>query len=59
MKARFIGKDGSCGFRKGEIYDVWSSVLSKKSWIMICTVDNTKFCGYSNLEKIFENWEFK
>lgn len=58
MFLKFIGKDGSCGFKKGQIYFVKTWVKKFKGWIMVQDYyDSKKICGYSDLQKVLENWK--
>lgn len=59
MKLKFIGKDGSCGLRHGEVYEVGIYCLpSEKSIRVIWIVgDRMKTCPYSSHAAFAENWE--
>lgn len=59
VKGRFIGQDGSCGFRHGEIYTLTTSIRPIVGQC-ICLQDRKtgNWCPYSSLEAVLENWEF-
>ena len=53
MKARFVGSDGSMGFRKGKVYDVRLFTTDNYVWVQYRGVT----CPYSSFSKLLENWE--
>lgn len=56
LKGRFIGADGSNGFRKGKVYDVQTFI--KNGYLFIESTDKTtKPCPYSRAETLLENWD--
>ena len=50
---RFIGADGSLGFKHGKIYKV--SIEDDGKYVWIYTKDNR--CPYSSMKKLRDNWE--
>lgn len=57
MLARFIGKDGSMGFKNGEIYKLKSKCANNK--IIVKTTNDKLFCPYKSIESFLRNWEIK
>ena len=62
MIAKFIGKDGSMGFRNGETYMIESwveraGVWTKEAWIWVRSSPQGLKCPYSSLEAFLLNWE--
>nr|DAH62621.1 MAG TPA: hypothetical protein [Caudoviricetes sp.] len=57
MLARFIGKDGSMGFKNGEIYKLKSKCVNNK--IIVKTANDKLFCPYESIESFLRNWEIK
>ena len=56
--AKFIGKDGSQGFKKNRVYHLKEPDISKSEWkIMVENVSGVEWCPYSNLESFLMNWE--
>ncbi len=56
--AKFIGRDGSCGFKYGKTYYLKEPDISKQDWkIMIQNTDGAEWCSYSNVEAFLNNWE--
>lgn len=60
--AKFIGKDGSMGFRNGKVYNIrtWvkrANVFTKTAWIWVEETDCGKKCPYTNVETFLANWE--
>ena len=54
MKFKFIGADGSMGLKKGEVYELKTSIISG---ILQVRWRKEFCCPYSSLEKFLENWE--
>lgn len=56
LRLKFIGQDGSCGFRHGRKYFVRISQYGKHNWYW---VDGLfwKRCPYVNLNTLKQNWE--
>lgn len=55
FSGKFIGKNGSMGFRKGQIYQLKSVV--RDSCIVLQDTNSSLSCPYSGLEAVFNNWE--
>ena len=53
MKCEFIGKDGSMGLKKGNIYNIKTTITQNLLWVHW----DRNGCLYSNLEKFLENWK--
>jgi hypothetical protein len=53
MKLKFIGKDGSMGFKHGKVYDV--RLTSNTIWIWVHT-DVGLYCPYSSPQAFADNW---
>lgn len=53
LKGKFIGKDGSMGFKYGKKYKLY--IRCNNNWIYVSTTDGL-YCPYLNLEKLLENW---
>lgn len=57
MLARFIGKDGSMGFKTGQKYELKSKCVNNK--IIVKTINDKLFCPYDSIESFLRNWEIK
>lgn len=60
-KARFIGKDGSCGLSHGKVYLVMVSRLTCGSDIELRLCDNMSRgmnIPYSTMRALVKNWDF-
>lgn len=62
IHAKFIGEDGSMGFRNGSIYSLRTEIkkdsfLGRKAWLCIEDVRHGFVCPYSSLEAFLENWK--
>lgn len=55
IRARFIGDDCSMGFRRGEKYDLVTSI--EGPYITIRNKETGKWCPYSSLEAFLSNWD--
>lgn len=53
MECMFIGKDGSMGLIKGNIYSIRTIIAHNLLWVHW---DNNG-CPYSNLENFLKNWK--
>ena len=53
IKARFIGKDGSMGLKKGDVYEIRTSIQYGLLWV----IWNENSCPYRNLESFLRNWK--
>lgn len=51
MRARFIGKDYSMGYRTGQVYDI---VVTTKD--LRPTIVSPTPCPYSSWEALYDNW---
>lgn len=69
MRAIFIGKDGSRGFKHGQTYELNSDIRpvhvgggyifgQEKTCICLFDRNSKAWCPYSSLEKVLENWHF-
>ena len=56
IQAVFIGRDGSCGFRKGAIYDLWLSKQGGKYYISRRNLSATAI-PYDTAEALKKNWQ--
>lgn len=56
MRAKFIGADGSLGFRHGQWYGI-DSLESKHGFILLKEYSGL-YCLYSNWGVMMRNWEF-
>lgn len=56
-KAVFIGKDGSCGFRTGQTYDVWFFRKNGK-WYISKPSMNATAIPYDTKIAVQKNWKF-
>lgn len=57
MLARFIGKDGSMGFKTGQKYELKSKCANNK--IIVKTANDKLFCPYDSIESFLRNREIK
>ena len=57
MLEKFIGKDGSMGFKNGEIYKLKSKCENNK--IIVKTANDKLFCPYKSIESFLRNWKIK
>lgn len=56
ITARFIGADGSMGFKNGHIYDLW--MMKKPNVIYISRQDmNATAIPYESMKAVRKNWE--
>ena len=56
ITAKFIGKDGSMGFRNGKTYDLW--MMKKQNFIYISRRNmNATAIPYETLRVVEKNWE--
>lgn len=56
IKAKFIGEDGSLGYKYGKIYKLNINGFYSTTTIRILRDDNQGVCEYSSFEKFLENW---
>lgn len=52
--AKFIGEDGSRGFRKNDYYSI--SITVEKEWLLVRNVEGYQSCPYDNMDKLLSNW---
>lgn len=52
---RFIGRDGSMGLTKNEIYNCY--IHSECGYIYVSWTDGCKSCPYSSIKALDQNWE--
>ena len=59
-KYKFIGMDGSLGYRKGQIYNLKIRIPMaheyNAGWIII--IQSPNFCPYRTIEAFLDNWEY-
>jgi hypothetical protein len=53
--ARFLGKDNSCGFRYGRIYNI--KTCCERNYITLSTLDNKHKCIHGCVEAVLANWK--
>lgn len=64
MRGRFVGTDGSMGFRNGKIYDINTTIQPikvkgvNKQCIVVMDRSSAAWCPYESLEAVMKNWEF-
>ena len=56
IRATFIGRDGSCGFRKGKTYELWLSKKDGKYFISRRNFSATAI-PYDTAEALKKNWQ--
>lgn len=56
IKAEFIGKDGSMGFKKGKIYELWHFVKGNKIYISKRNI-NAVAIPYDTIIALKKNWK--
>lgn len=57
MKAKFIEKNGSMGYRHGKIYDiVIYRTIGSSYFYVLAENSGLKPCPYSNMEMVRKNW---
>lgn len=56
MRATFIGQDGSMGLVHGREYDIQIFLDGKYIYVR-WGVFGLKYCPYSNLKRLQENWK--
>lgn len=58
MKFKYIGENGSMGYKNGQVYDIEPIPFSPYPFaIQTSEPDGTEACPYSGFQKFFENWE--
>lgn len=63
MDAKYVGDNGSMGFRTGVTYNIRTkSTIIKRNKVpvsCICVYDtkSNKWCPYESLEVVMKNWE--
>ena len=58
ITATFIGKDGSCGFKNGEIYKLWFFNSNWKHYISRPRM-NAIAIPYDTMKALMKNWRFE
>lgn len=58
IRAKFIGKDGSMGFRTGCYYWVRIKEDYDKHWLWVRELFGL-YCPYTSTKTLEENWEIK
>ena len=58
MKAKYIGTNGSMGFKTGKTYNIFThcKVLNSQPVIIVYCNNDDSWCPYSSLESLLENW---
>lgn len=56
IKAKFLGKDGSCGFRNGQVYLLWIVQDRGKIYISRRSMDAMAI-PYDTMSAVKKNWE--
>ena len=57
MTGIFKGREGSCGFHKGQVYDIFTYVEFGRIWIK--DKNSELKCPYTTLEKLLKNWDVR
>lgn len=57
MIAKFIGEDGSMGFKNGKKYDIQSKCWNNT--IVVKTTNDRLSCPYGSIESFLKNWEIE
>ena len=58
VTATFLGRDGSCGFRKGQDYDLWLILKNNKIYISRRKLNATAI-PYDTRVAFEKNWKLK
>ena len=62
MRAKFIGRDGSCGLEHGRVYDVLLQESNKRMFVYMYWIDihddELASCPYQSMDTLLNNWEF-
>lgn len=56
IKAKFIGEDGSLGYKKGKVYELNFTTFLNTTTVRISINHIQGICDYSSFEKFLENW---
>ncbi|WP_024854754.1 hypothetical protein [Mediterraneibacter gnavus] len=63
MRGKYIGRNGSMGFRTGQTYEIRTELTkiykNKKKNDVIMLRSGKLFCPYDSVESILENWELE
>jgi len=54
VRMKFIGKDGSMGYKTGDVYDV--EIKSSGKFIILSSKGYIR-CPYSSIKALLQNWE--
>ena len=54
MKGKFIGKNKSCGFKIGKVYEVCLTASGDN--IILVEKESNLQCPYSNMNTLLKNW---
>ena len=57
VKALFVGRDGSCGFRKGSEYSLMVTTLSYSMKIEVFSIPQGNHCSYDSMHSFLDNWD--
>ena len=66
LKFRFVGRDGSMGYRTGQVYRLNVMWHNRGQWINGLTINRTGiwgllhgkgYCPYKNEDAFWQNWE--
>lgn len=58
IKAVFLGRDGSCGFRTGKEYDLWMFERNDKIYISRRSMDAMAI-PYDTMAAVRKNWSIR
>lgn len=65
MRGKFIGTNGSMGFKNGKIYEINTVIQpvgtkgGSKQCIVIMDRGSAAWCPYESLEAVMKNWSFE
>ena len=65
MKGRFIGANGSMGFKNGKIYEINTTIQpvrvgrENRQCIVVMDRESAAWCPYESLEAVMKNWTFE
>ena len=57
MTGVFRGKENSCGFHKGQVYDIFTYVEFGYIWVK--DKNSELKCPYTTLESLLKNWNVR
>ncbi len=56
IQAKFIGRNGSCGYENGKTYELMFHTDLKSDAVWIARMDGDGACSYASIIKFFNNW---